>query len=213
VQGAHPVRRAAGEVAGFALVAGAVYKAGMSEREPAILGARGEAALPAAHAMALPARPRPAAPVVYVAGMWRRAAAGAIDVAIVLPIVIVLVWVATRLTGARLPASRTSLDFWLDLLLTSDPWVLSALVVTLSTGMLYQFVFQATIGQTPGMRVLRLRVIDVHGDPPSYPRAGLRTLGTLASIATLFLGFWWIAFDAEKRGLHDWIAGTYVIRG
>jgi uncharacterized RDD family membrane protein YckC len=29
---------------------------------------------------------------------------------------------------------------------------------------------------------------------------------------TLSLGYLWIAFDAEKRGLHDWIAGTYVIR-
>ena len=30
--------------------------------------------------------------------------------------------------------------------------------------------------------------------------------------ATLFLGFLWIGFDSEKRGLQDWIAGTYVIR-
>jgi uncharacterized RDD family membrane protein YckC len=29
----------------------------------------------------------------------------------------------------------------------------------------------------------------------------------------LFLGFLWIGFDSEKRGLHDWIAGTYVVRG
>jgi uncharacterized RDD family membrane protein YckC len=143
----------------------------------------------------------------------QRAAAGALDLLILLPIVIVLVWITSKLTGARPPTGRTSLDFWLDLLLTSDPWVLSALVVTVSTVLLYLFVFQATAAQTPGMRVLRLRVIDVYGDPPSYPRAGLRTAGYLASVATLFLGFWWIAFDAEKRGLHDWIAGTYVIRG
>ena len=55
-------------------------------------------------------------------------------------------------------------------------------------------------------------VIDVYGDPPTYLRAGLRTAGNLVSIGTLFLGFLWIGFDAEKRGLHDWIAGTYVIR-
>lgn len=189
----------------------------MTEGEPAILGAgasastRGEAALPAPRPM--PVRPRAAAPTVYVAGMWRRAAAGTIDVVILLPIVALLVWITTRLIGARLPTSRTSLDFWLDLFLTSDPWVLTALVVTLAVGLLYQFIFQATLGQTPGMRVLKLRVIDVYGDAPSYPRAGLRAAGMLASAATLFLGFWWIAFDAEKRGLHDWIAGTYVIRG
>ena len=38
------------------------------------------------------------------------------------------------------------------------------------------------------------------------------TAGYLAGLATAFLGFLWIGFDAEKRGLHDWIAGTYVIR-
>lgn len=185
----------------------------MSQGEPAILGARVDAAAAVAHAMPRPVRTRPAAPTVHVAGMWRRAGAGCIDLLILAPIVIVLVWVTSRLTGARVPSSRSSLDFWLDLLLTSDPAVMSALIVSLSTALLYQFVFQATIGQTLGMRLLHLRVIDVYGDPPSYARAGLRTAAYLASAATLFLGFWWIGFDAEKRGLHDWIAGTYVIRG
>lgn len=185
----------------------------MSEGEPAILGPRDGGAVAVAHAAPRPVRPRASAPTVHVAGMWRRAAAGALDLLILLPIVVVLVWLTSRLTGARVPASRNSLDFWLDLLLTSDPAVLSAVVIGVATGLLYQFVFQATAGQTLGMRVLKLRVIDVYGDPPSYPRAGLRTVGFLASVATLFLGFWWIGFDAEKRGLHDWIAGTYVIRG
>lgn len=185
----------------------------MTQGEPAILGARVDAAAAVAHAAPRPVRPRPAAPTVHVAGLLRRAAAGSIDLLILLPIVIVLVWVTSRLTGARIPSSRSSLDFWLDLLLTSDPAVMSGVVVALSTALLYQFVFQATIGQTLGMRLLKLRVIDVYGEPPSYARAGLRTAAYLASAATLFLGFWWIGFDAEKRGLHDWIAGTYVIRG
>jgi uncharacterized RDD family membrane protein YckC len=28
----------------------------------------------------------------------------------------------------------------------------------------------------------------------------------------LALGFLWIGFDREKRGLHDWLADTYVVR-
>ena len=40
----------------------------------------------------------------------------------------------------------------------------------------------------------------------------LRSGGYVAAAATLLLGFLWIGFDSEKRGLHDWIAGTYVIR-
>ena len=188
----------------------------MSEGEPAILGAgagAGGGAIATAQPLPRPVRPRAASPTVYVAGMWRRAAAGFIDLLVLAPVIVVLVWLATRLTGAHVPSSRSSLDFWLDLLLTSDPAVLSALTVSLATVLLYQFVFQATVGQTLGMRLLKLRVVDVYGEPPSYPRAGLRTAAYLASAATLFLGFWWIGFDAEKRGLHDWIAGTYVIRG
>lgn len=179
----------------------------MTEAEPAILG--GDVATAAPRPVA---RARAQVTTVHVAGMWRRAAAGFVDLAILTPVVVVLVWLANRLTGAHVPSSRTSIDFWLDLLLTSDPAVLSAVIVCVATGLLYLFVFQATVGQTLGMRLLHLRVIDVYGDPPTYARAGLRTAGYLASAATLFLGFWWIGFDAEKRGLHDWIAGTYVIR-
>ena len=57
----------------------------------------------------------------------------------------------------------------------------------------------------------RLRVIDLYGDPPSIARAGGRAAGYLASLATLGLGFLWIGFDSEKRGLHDWLSGTYVV--
>ena len=34
----------------------------------------------------------------------------------------------------------------------------------------------------------------------------------VGSVATLGLGFFWIGFDSEKRGLHDWLAGTYVVK-
>ena len=44
------------------------------------------------------------------------------------------------------------------------------------------------------------------------PRCLARCGGYLAGVATLFLGFLWMGFDSEKRGLQDWIAGTYVIR-
>ena len=44
------------------------------------------------------------------------------------------------------------------------------------------------------------------------PRALVRTAGYVVSVASLGLGFLWIAFDSEKRGLHDWMAGTYVVK-
>jgi uncharacterized RDD family membrane protein YckC len=60
--------------------------------------------------------------------------------------------------------------------------------------------------------LLGVRVIDVYGEPPSALRALARTLGYFVAAATGGLGFLWIGFDREKRGLHDWISGTYVIK-
>jgi uncharacterized RDD family membrane protein YckC len=188
----------------------------MTEREPAILGG-GEATLPAALAVERPerprSRPRSGAETVTVVGFWRRLGAALIDLAIILPVAALLIAIASAIAGIHLPPSRNrGLDFWLDLMLVSDPAMVTALVITLAVAMIYLYVFQATIAQTLGMRVLKLRVIDVYGQRPSFARAGLRCAGYLAGLATLFLGFLWIGFDAEKRGLHDWIAGTYVIR-
>ncbi len=158
-------------------------------------------------------RPRAGAATVIVAGFWRRLGGAAIDVGVILPVSLLLTWFAGTIASIHLPPGRSrDLDFWLDLMLTSDPAVMTAVIITLAVTTIYLFVFQATIAQTLGMRVMKIRVIDVYGDAPSYPRVGLRTAGYLASLATLFLGFLWIGFDAEKRGLHDWIAGTYVVR-
>jgi uncharacterized RDD family membrane protein YckC len=87
-----------------------------------------------------------------------------------------------------------------------------ALVLFIAIGEVYLLVFHIVRGRTLGMQVMKLKVIDVYGDPPSPRRCVARCAGYLACAATLFLGFLWIGFDSEKRGLHDWIAGTYVIK-
>lgn len=195
----------------------------MPEREPAILGASDAtppapvASEPSERARPEPSRPRPrgrsGAETVTVVGFWKRMGAAMIDLAIVLPVSAILIALASAIAGIHVPAGRhRGLDFWLDLMLVSDPAMVTAIVITLAVATIYLYVFQATVGQTVGMRLLKLRVIDVYGERPSFARVGLRCAGYLAGLATLFLGFLWIGFDAEKRGLHDWIAGTYVIR-
>jgi len=157
---------------------------------------------------------RPAGPTVHVAGYFRRQAGAVIDTLIILPVALLMTWIAGGLTSLELPASRNrGLDFWLDLLLAVDPALIGGLGLTIAIAAVYALVFQAIIGRTPGMRVVGVRVIDVYGDPPTTGRAIARTFGYLVSLATLGLGFLWIGFDSEKRGLHDWIAGTYVIKG
>jgi uncharacterized RDD family membrane protein YckC len=39
----------------------------------------------------------------------------------------------------------------------------------------------------------------------------LRYLGYMISSAIIFIGFFWIAVDNRRQGIHDKIAETYVI--
>lgn len=149
----------------------------------------------------------------FVSGFWRRALAGFVDLLVILPVSILLCKVAGSLAGLSLPPSRVQgLDFWLDLLLAGDGTLIGALGLTLAIASLYSLIFHISMGRTIGMRALKLRIIDVYGDEPSTNRALARTAGYLLGVATLGLGFIWIAFDSEKRGLHDWLAGTYVVK-
>lgn len=192
----------------------------MSEREPAVL--RDEGAAPAATATPV-SRPSPAlqrpsrreVPSVWVVGFWRRLAAGVIDFSIILPAALFVIFIASKAAGVRLPPRNMRLfdvDMWIDLVLESDPAIVMGFVLFLAIAITYLLVFHITLGRTLGMRVLRIKVIDVYGDPPSPARCVARCAGYLAGVATLFLGFLWIGFDSEKRGLQDWIAGTYVIK-
>ena len=152
---------------------------------------------------------------VYVVGFWRRAVAAAIDLAIVVPAAMLVTLLTSKAAGIHLPPSNLHLldiDLWIDLVLAVDPALVMGFALFLAIGLMYLLVFHVVRGRTLGMQVMKMKVIDVYGDQPSPARCAARCAGYLASVATLFLGFLWIGFDSEKRGLQDWIAGTYVIR-
>lgn len=79
-------------------------------------------------------------------------------------------------------------------------------------GPFYYTFFTGWEGQTPGKRLMGLRVVTKSGGPVSYGRALLRYIGYFVSFFFLGLGFIMIAFDRNKRGFHDFIAGTCVIK-
>ena len=148
---------------------------GPSPAAPAMLGAMpvaastaplpraAEVVRPAPSPTARPARPRDATTVVVV-GFWRRFGAALIDLAIITPAALAVIWLAGKLTGVHVPRG---LDFWLDLVLASDPALMMAVGLTIAVAALYVLVFQIMHARTLGMRVLRMRVIDIYGDPPS----------------------------------------------
>ncbi|HUS64353.1 MAG TPA: RDD family protein [Kofleriaceae bacterium] len=152
-------------------------------------------------------------PTFHVAGFWRRMIGALVDLAILVPLCLLLTWLAGAVAGVHLPASRhRGLDFWLDLFLGTDPALVGGIGLALGIGLIYAFLFQMTTSRTLGMRAAGTRIIDVYGERPSVARAAARTAGYLACVATLGLGFLWIGFDSERRGLHDWVAGTYVVK-
>ena len=67
-------------------------------------------------------------------------------------------------------------------------------------------------GQTLGSRALNIRVVKTDGSYLDYVGAFLRYVGFFISCAAFLLGVIWAAFDAQKQGWHDKIAGTYVVK-
>ena len=193
----------------------------MSETEPALLrgdnvgpAVRVETATDVTSDQFLRGATRRDPEVVHVAGFWKRFVAAAIDLAIVIPVALLITFLVGKIAGVHM-AHRPGffdIDLWIDLLLATDPALVMAFVMFLAIGLVYLLVSHIVLGRTLGMRVMKLRVIDLYGDRPSPARCAARCAGYLASAATLFLGFLWMGFDSEKRALQDWIAGTYVIR-
>jgi len=85
-------------------------------------------------------------------------------------------------------------------------------VVGIVVGVGYFPWFWARAGQTPGMKLFRLRVVrDRDGGPISGGQAVIRLIGLWISGAVFYLGYVWILIDSRRRGWHDLLAGTCMI--
>ena len=116
----------------------------------------------------------------------------------------VIVLVATGLLGVISSLVGELRPQWLVEVVLATAWGL--------TFTLYFTVFWSLTGQTPGMRLLRLRVLGQGGRPPSGGRSLLpRLVGLLLSIVPCFAGFVPVLFDERRRGLADFMAGTVVV--
>ena len=75
----------------------------------------------------------------------------------------------------------------------------------------YFVVFWSTTGQTPGARVMQIRVVTAGGGPIKPRRALLRCAGVLLAAIPLFAGFIPILYDRKRRGFQDRLANTLVV--
>jgi uncharacterized RDD family membrane protein YckC len=136
---------------------------------------------------------------VDTAGIATRGIALAADAALANLIVLVLgalIGLVGSLAGDLRPK-------WLVALLAVIGW---ALVVGS-----YFVLCWSTTGQTPGMRVMRLRVVTYRGERVHLVRAIIRLCGLVLSIIPLFAGFIPVLFDERRRGAHDMLARTLVV--
>jgi uncharacterized RDD family membrane protein YckC len=67
-------------------------------------------------------------------------------------------------------------------------------------------------GATLGKMALGIRVLDFErGGRLSYGRALVRNVAKILSTIPIFLGYFWMLWDGEKRTWHDKIAGAVVV--
>jgi uncharacterized RDD family membrane protein YckC len=85
-------------------------------------------------------------------------------------------------------------------------------ILSTAVSLFYEAFFLVQYGATPGKMIFRLKVITPDGGPISWGRAIGRFFARYLSGITLLIGYIMAGFDSEKRALHDYLAGTRVIR-
>ena len=87
-----------------------------------------------------------------------------------------------------------------------------AWLIGLVVGCTYESLFVSRLGATPGKMALGLKVVRPNGELVDLGRAIGRYFAKMLSWIILGIGYIMVAFDAEKRGLHDLICDTRVIK-
>ena len=142
-------------------------------------------------------------------GFWIRFAAFVVDR--------IITYVIAALIAAGIGISRTSGETDAvpaeSISVALDTINYSFLLLVWGVSTTYGVLLTALRGQTIGKMLLRIQVVDPNGNIPPWHRVIAReVLGKFASEIIIWLGYIWIGFDQRKRGWHDYLGGSYVIR-
>lgn len=136
-----------------------------------------------------------------LASPGERVLSGFIDVAFVSLIQLTLFYLTTHLVAQRLGALPTSAVVAMGLV-----------GAVLAAG--YFLFFWSLSGQTLGKLLTGGRVVHASGEGAlGFSRASVRLVGACLSAVPLGAGFIGLWTDTERRGWHDRMAGTKVVRG
>jgi|TARA_Y100000310_G_scaffold189730_1_gene189695 uncharacterized RDD family membrane protein YckC len=89
-------------------------------------------------------------------------------------------------------------------------WEISSLIMQIAVVVVVIYM-DGTLGGTPGKLILGMKIVKEDGSYIGIPKAIFRYIGKIISTLILFLGHLMIAWDKRKQGLHDKIAGTFVV--
>jgi len=137
-------------------------------------------------------------PVERPALVTERLMAGLVDAGMLAALFAVVVYFASRAAQVAVPR-----------LLASWPFLAGYLAFL---GLAYAGYFTGTTGQTLGKIIGRLRVVDGAGQPPGFLKAFARAALGSAGIALVGLGAVPMLLDPARRGLHDRLLKTRVVK-
>lgn len=140
----------------------------------------------------------PSGDALRPAGFWIRAVAALLDVTVIVLVQFVLGLAAGWVWGPAI----------------EDAPAFQAMVptFTLAFSALYTTVLHSLTGQTVGKMLVGVRVVSTGGALLPAGAALLRYIAYYVSLVTLGLGFAMAGLRADKRALHDLLAGSRVER-
>jgi len=137
---------------------------------------------------------------IEYAGFWVRVVAALIDTILIVIITLPLLVAIYGMTYFEEALGTLVLGIW-DFLIF---YVLPAVAV---------IVFWMYRSATPGKMAVKAKIVDAKtGEKPSTGQCVGRYFAYYVAFLPLGLGIIWVAFDKRKRGWHDLLAGTVVVR-
>lgn len=101
------------------------------------------------------------------------------------------------------------------LLLTSDPGVIKYLYIMAPASFFYHLLFETlNHGQTPGKKIMKIRVVKINGERPVFFDFLMRTVFRLVDITATLTTLALITISSSEKGqrLGDFFAETTVVR-
>lgn len=142
--------------------------------------------------------------MIKQAGFWIRVLATIID-GIILGILLKIL--SFILFGSLVSEPGTSGDFISVLMGGIRNFILNVLV-----SMCYETILIGYNGQTIGKLITRIKVVNVDGSAITYSKSFARFWSKSLSALSFCIGYLLIAFRKDKRGLHDLIVDTKVVK-